>query len=80
MALVFSCDAIICINGGSGTLTEMLIAYQANIPIVVIKDTGGWSDRLAGQYIDDRKRIKVEVASTPEMAVRMAIDLSRTNC
>lgn len=80
MVLVFSCDAIICLNGGSGTLTEMLIAYQTNIPIIVLEGTGGWSERLIGQYIDDRKRIRVESASTPERAVRMAIDLSLTNC
>ena len=72
MALVLSCDAIICLNGGSGTLTEMLVAYQANIPIIALKGTGGWSERLAGQYIDDRKRVKVQIALTPEEAVKMA--------
>src|SRR3989338_834519 len=34
--LVLSCDAIITISGGSGTLTEMVVAYQANIPIVAL--------------------------------------------
>ena len=29
--LVNSCDALICISGGSGTLTEIAIAYQLNI-------------------------------------------------
>ncbi len=54
--LVNSCDAIIAISGGSGTLTELAIAYQSNIPIVVLKGSGGWSDKLAGTYIDERKR------------------------
>ena len=35
--LVLSCDVIIAISGGSGTLTEMAIAYQAGIPIIVLK-------------------------------------------
>lgn len=71
--LVSSCDAIICLNGGSGTLTEMAIAYQANIPIITIENTGGWSERLAGSFIDQRERVRVEVAATPEAAVAMAI-------
>lgn len=71
--LVSSCDAIICLNGGSGTLTEMAIAYQANIPMITIENTGGWSEKLAGTFIDQRERVRVEVASTPESAVAMAI-------
>ncbi len=73
--LVLSCDAVIAISGGSGTLTEMVIAYQANIPIVVLKNTGGWSDKLAGQFIDARKRIRVEAAKTPKEAVIKAFEL-----
>lgn len=72
MALVLSCDAIIALNGGSGTLTEIAVAYQANIPIVIIKGTGGWSHRLAGKFLDARKRIRVEIARTPKEAVKLA--------
>ena len=75
MSLVLSCDAIIAINGGSGTLTEIAIAYQANIPIVVLEGFGGWSERLLGQYIDGRKRVKVEGAKTPQLAVAKAMRL-----
>ncbi|MFA5945687.1 MAG: hypothetical protein WC802_02135 [Patescibacteria group bacterium] len=71
--LVSSCDAIICVNGGSGTLTEIAIAYQANIPIIALKNTGGWSERLAGSFIDQRERVRVEIAETPADAVTMAI-------
>jgi len=75
MALVFSCDAIIAISGGSGTLTEIAIAYQANIPVIVLEGSGGWSQKLAGEYLDDRKRIRIEVAKTAEEAVEKAIQL-----
>lgn len=71
--LVLSCDAIICISGGSGTLTEMLIAYQANIPIIALVGTGGWSDALGGQYLDSRERQLVQIATTPKVAVRLAL-------
>ncbi len=52
--LVSSCDAIITIGWWSGTLNEITIAYQKKIPIVVMKWTGWWSDKLADQYIDER--------------------------
>jgi len=67
--LVLSCDALICIGGGSGTLTEIAIAYQANIPVVVLKNSGGWSDKLSDKYVDDRKRMKVISASSASQAV-----------
>ncbi len=72
--LVLSCDAIITISGGSGTLTEMAIAYQANIPIVAMAKTGGWSEKMAGQYFDNRKRLTVCPANSPEEAVQLVID------
>lgn len=76
LTLVLSCDAIIALNGGSGTLTEIAIAYQANIPVVVLENSGGWSKKLGGKYLDDRKRIKIEVAKTPKEAVKLAIRLA----
>ncbi len=77
MSLVLSCDAIIALGGGSGTLTEIAVAYQANIPIVVVGRTGGWSGKLGGQYLDARKRIKIETARDPESAVALAISLAK---
>lgn len=77
--LVLSCDAIITISGGSGTLTEIAVAYQANIPIVVLDKTGGWSERLAGEYLDGRNRVKAEIAKTPEEAVRLVTETIKLN-
>ena len=70
--LVLACDAIISISGGSGTLTELAIAYQADIPMVALTGFGGWSDKLANTYFDGRKRRKVIEAKTPEEAVSLA--------
>jgi len=74
--LVNSCDAVIIVSGGSGTLTESAIAYQMNIPIVALSGTGGWADKLADTYIDERQRVKVKSANTPFEAVKMAIELT----
>lgn len=71
--LVLSTDAIIAISGGSGTLTELAIAYQADIPMVALKGTGGWADKLADQYFDARQRRMVIGANTPQQAVEVAI-------
>jgi uncharacterized protein (TIGR00725 family) len=77
LVLTLSCDVIIAIGGGSGTLTELAIAYQADIPIVVIEKTGGWADKLANTYIDERKRRKIYGVKTAEEAVSLAIELGK---
>lgn len=73
MSLVLSCDAIIAISGGSGTLNELVVAYQADIPIVVLKNSGGWAEKLADQYIDARKRRLCIGAENPKDAVEIAL-------
>ena len=77
--LVLSCDAIITVSGGSGTLTEIAVAYQANIPVVALRGTGGWSDKLAGEYLDARQRIKIEPAENPKEAVEKVMKLIELN-
>lgn len=73
--LVLSCDGLIAISGGSGTLTEMMIAYMNRRPVVVLEGTGGWADKLANQFFDHRQRAKAEGAKTPEDAVDKIIEL-----
>jgi len=72
--LVNACDCIIAISGGSGTLTEVAIAYQSDIPSIVLSGTGGWADKLANKFIDKRERRKCIEAKTPEEAVKLAIE------
>lgn len=72
--LVNTCDAVIAVSGGSGTLTELAIAYQSDIPMIAISGSGGWSDRLCDSYIDARNRRKVIGAKTPEEAVKIALE------
>lgn len=69
--LVLACDAVISISGGSGTLNELAVAYQADIPMIALTGYGGWSDKLADEYFDERKRRKILAASTPEEAVKL---------
>ncbi len=71
--LVLSCDVIIAISGGSGTLTEMAIAYQAGIPIITVSGFGGWSEKLSDTFFDERKRLKCIEVKSPKEAVEKAI-------
>lgn len=73
LVLVLSCDVVIAISGGSGTLTELAIAYQADIPMIALTGFGGWADKLAGTYFDGRNRRKVELATSAVQAVAMAL-------
>ena len=71
--LINSCDAVISIGGGSGTLMEIAMAYQLNIPIIAINGTRGWSSKLAGTFLDHRKRLKIQKANDPKDAIAKAI-------
>jgi uncharacterized protein (TIGR00725 family) len=75
-SLILSCDALICISGGSGTLMEITMAYQAEIPIIALKGTSGWSDKLINQFLDNRRRERVIGANNPKEAVKLAINLA----
>jgi len=70
--LVTGCDAVIAISGGSGTLTELAIAYQADIPMIALKGYGGWANKLADDYIDGRERRLTHGASSAKEAVEIA--------
>ncbi len=63
-SLMLSCDVVIAIAGGSGTLNELCVAYQANIPAVVVDRFGGWSEKLANVFLDDRKRYAYTVTNS----------------
>ena len=75
--LVLSCDVVIAIGGGSGTLTEMAIAYQAGIPIICINKYDGWAKKLSNKYFDERKRLKCIEATSPKEAVNLAIKVCK---
>ena len=77
--LALSCEGMIAISGGSGTLTEMMVAYMNRRPVVVMERTGGWSDKMVNQFFDHRKRAKAMGAKTPEEAVELISNLIQEN-
>lgn len=71
----YTADAAIVVGGGVGTLKEISGFYLAGKPIVALAGTGGWADRLAGEYLDERRIVRIESATTPEEAVNQVLEL-----
>lgn len=73
-----SSDAVISVNGGVGTLTEMAIAYQSNIPIFSITNSGGSSEKMSGTYFDKREIQLVRPCIDAKDAVEQVINYFKT--
>ncbi|MBE0526700.1 MAG: TIGR00725 family protein, partial [Candidatus Thorarchaeota archaeon] len=55
-------DAVIAIDGSARTLSEIAIAWFSYKPIVAIRPSGGWAEKLAGTKIDNRRNDVVHSA------------------
>lgn len=80
--VVRSCDALVVVGGGAGTLNEITLAYDAAVPTVVLTGTGGWADRLRGAlldgaFLDERRVLPVTFAAAPSEAVAAALARAR---
>ena len=75
--LPIMCDALIVLGGGSGTLIEIAAAYSNNRPIIALEKTGSWADLFGNKYIDDREKVKIELAKNADEAVSKTLELVR---
>jgi uncharacterized protein (TIGR00725 family) len=78
LILVHSSDVIIMIAGGNGTLGELSAAYLNRKPVVIVEPSGGWAARVRGVayegcYLDERKWVKLDYATTAKEAVDLAL-------
>lgn len=71
-----SCDGMIVVGGGVGTLTEVAYAYAYGKPIVFMKGSGGLVEQFSGKYMDKKKRVKILEASTSEEAINLILQVS----
>lgn len=60
LLIVRSCDYAISIGGEIGTLYEIVSAYACRKTVILMRGTGGWTDRISsmlieGKYLDNRK-------------------------
>lgn len=68
--VVTMADAVIAVGGGSGTLSEMAMAWQLGRVLVGL-EVEGWSAKLAGSAIDDKRPDAVLGAKTAKEAVEL---------
>jgi len=74
---ILSCDAIITIPGGAGTLAEVCIAYRNKKPNIIIEGINPDYDKFINNYLDESNLIITYGAKTPEEAVEKAIGLAK---
>ena len=73
--LVAMADVVVAVGGGSGTLSEIALAWQHGKPIVTLDLGEGWSARLAGERLDHCRDDLLHRAESAEEAVRLAVAL-----
>lgn len=81
LILVHSSDVIIMVGGGNGTLGELSAAYLNRKPVVILEESGGWAGKIKGIahegcYLDERKNIKLEYATSSAEAADIAFKIA----
>jgi hypothetical protein len=66
--VVATADAVVAVGGGAGTLSEIALAWQLGRPLVAL-EVPGWSSKLAGQALDEKRDDVIVPAATPEEAI-----------
>ena len=77
VVLVAMADVVVAVAGGSGTLSEIAVAWQLGKPVIALGPSGGWAEKLAGEAIDGRRPDVVESAEDASAAVRIAVERTR---
>jgi len=78
MTIALAADVVIALAGGVGTLSEMCFAYIYHKPIIALVGQGGWSEKLADSYIDEKRIVKIIPAHSAEEAVELAFNVIET--
>ncbi|MGE5381764.1 MAG: TIGR00725 family protein [Methylocystaceae bacterium] len=78
LILVHTCDGLIMVGGGNGTLGELSIACLNHKPVVIIESSGGWAERIRmitfdGCYLDHRHDNRLEYADNACQAVKQLL-------
>ncbi len=72
---VISCDGIIAVGGGSGTMTEVGIASQEGITVAALSGIGGFSDHLKTmKKIITKRGSKLIFSKSPKELVNKLIE------
>lgn len=69
VVVVTGAQAVVAVGGGSGTLSELALAWQLGRPIAALPASGRWSEKLAGVAIDERRAEPIFAARSPDEAI-----------
>jgi uncharacterized protein (TIGR00725 family) len=74
--LLRNADVVVSVGGEIGTAIEILGAYALGKPVILLRGTGGWTDRISqvlidGKYLDNRRIVEIHQAWTVEEAVQI---------
>ncbi len=63
--MMYNVDVVVSVGGKAGTALELFAAYGKGKPIILLRGSGGWTDRivsvlLEGRYLDERKSANVK--------------------
>ena len=77
--VVQTADVVIAIGGGSGTLSEIALAWQVRRPLIALTESGGWATHLTNQLNGHHPEDPIYGVSTPAQAVQLAQRLRLTD-
>jgi uncharacterized protein (TIGR00725 family) len=77
--VVLSGDACVAVEGKAGTLSEICFAWIYGKPIVALTgEINGWSSKMAGKKIDDRRPDTIHGASSAQEVVDKLNEIFKT--
>jgi uncharacterized protein (TIGR00725 family) len=80
--VVLASDVVIAISGSTGTLSEIAMAMNYKIPVIVLQGSGGVADMFSELHASDEYQLpwskdKIQIATTPEEAVNLAMKMTK---
>ncbi len=73
--VVLASDIVLAVGGGAGTLSEMAYAWAYNKPVVAFSNVEGWSNKLGGHKIDDKRADSIIKVNSEDEAMRVINDI-----
>jgi len=67
--IIASADVVVSIGGGAGTLSELAFAWQMNKKIIALSPSGGWSEKLVGKKLNDKRTDEIFNAKNEEEVI-----------
>jgi len=78
VVVVLSGDACVAVEGKAGTLSEICFAWIYGKPIIALTGVNGWSSKIAGKKIDDRRSDTIYGASSAQEVVDRLNEIFKT--